>query len=76
MTAHNIEGMMRFEEVSNGWKCIVNCYPFRAHYIKLLGVHESKWMLEYVEMLREDMQDRIDASFKQFKLEQAFGVTW
>lgn len=63
MTAHNIEGMMEFEKASNGWKCTIDVYPFRVYYIKLEGAHNTNWMLDHIEMLREDMQDRISAAF-------------
>jgi hypothetical protein len=58
---------MDYERVSNGWKMTMDCYPFRAHYIKLYRKRfdgseypTSDWMLEHVECIREDMDDYIN----------------
>lgn len=56
--------IMNFEKVSNGWKVAIDCYPFRAHYIKLetsaIGIRDTGWMLEHVECIREDMHEYLD----------------
>jgi hypothetical protein len=78
MTVHNIEGMCQFEEAPNGWKCTIECYPARFHYIKLYAKRfdgssypTTAWMLDHIEMLREDMDERISAGFEEWKLEQS-----
>lgn len=53
--------MMKFEKVDNGWKCTSDFYPFRAHFTKLEGIHPTPWMLDYVECIKDDMQDYIDS---------------
>jgi hypothetical protein len=52
--------MMEFEKAPNGWKCRIDTYPFRAHYIKLEGTHPTPWMLDHVECIREDMQEYLE----------------
>lgn len=58
---------MEFEDTQNVKKVAIDCYPFRAHYIKLYRTRfdgsryaTSDWMLEHVECIRKDMVEYID----------------
>lgn len=59
---------MEFEKVSNGWKCSIEVFPFRAHYIKLAGINATGWMLEHVECIKGNMHEYLDYSFQEFAM--------
>ena len=59
---------MEFEKVSNGWKVSMDVHPFRAHYIKLDGIHPTGWMLDHVECIKPNMQEYLDFSLYEYAM--------
>jgi hypothetical protein len=57
---------MTFERVSNGWKCTMEVYPCKLHYIKLDGIIETPWMLDHAEVVNQDIQEYIDMVFSEY----------
>ena len=59
---------MEFTKVQNGWRCTIDTFPFRAHYIKLEGITPTKWMLDHVECIKENMQEYLDMAHHDAEL--------
>jgi hypothetical protein len=60
---------MEFTKLPNGWRVSIDLYPLRAHYIKLEGGHQTNWMLQDVECIREDMSEYIDLMMHWYRQE-------